>query len=163
MRAKNLRKSKRGLYGDVIEELDYNVGRIIDTLREESLDSNTYVFTSDNGPWFLEKHRKEKFERCWRLAWGTAAPLRAIRPQPGRWLSRPLRLLGSGKIPAGRTNSEIARTRHLSHLYSSRRRDCLKTRDRWQRYKRPCPRQEGAKAPLTIPFLPTNSTRCRRR
>ena len=47
-----LGKSKRGLYGDVVEELDFNVGRLLDTLREEGLDQNTLViFTSDNGPW----------------------------------------------------------------------------------------------------------------
>jgi arylsulfatase A-like enzyme len=45
-------KSARGLYGDVIEELDANVGRVLDTLRQLRLDSNTLVvFTSDNGPW----------------------------------------------------------------------------------------------------------------
>lgn len=42
-------RSPRGLYGDVVEELDYNTGRILDTLRELKLDQNTYVlFTSDN-------------------------------------------------------------------------------------------------------------------
>ncbi|HMV48365.1 MAG TPA: sulfatase [Blastocatellia bacterium] len=47
-------KSIRGLYGDVIEELDANVGRVLDTLRKLKLDSNTLVvFTSDNGPWAL--------------------------------------------------------------------------------------------------------------
>jgi arylsulfatase A len=45
-------KSARGLYGDVIEELDANVGRLLDTLRQLKLDRNTLVvFTSDNGPW----------------------------------------------------------------------------------------------------------------
>ena len=45
-------KSKRGLYGDVIQEVDYHVGRIIKTLKEEGLEENTLViFTSDNGPW----------------------------------------------------------------------------------------------------------------
>lgn len=45
-------KSLRGLYGDVIEEIDWSVGRILDTLRETGLDKNTLViFTSDNGPW----------------------------------------------------------------------------------------------------------------
>jgi len=44
--------SKGGLYGDVVEELDYQIGRIIQTLKEEGLDKNTIVvFTSDNGPW----------------------------------------------------------------------------------------------------------------
>ncbi len=47
-------KSARGLYGDVIEELDANVGRLLDTLRQSKLDRNTLVvFTSDNGPWAL--------------------------------------------------------------------------------------------------------------
>src|SRR5690554_674982 len=46
--------SERGLYGDVIEEIDWSVGRIMDYLREEGLDKNTLlVFTSDNGPWVI--------------------------------------------------------------------------------------------------------------
>jgi arylsulfatase A-like enzyme len=45
-------RSARGLYGDVIEELDANVGRLLDTLRQLRLDGNTLVvFSSDNGPW----------------------------------------------------------------------------------------------------------------
>ena len=45
-------KSRRGLYGDVIEEIDWSVGQILNTLRESKLDQNTIVwFTSDNGPW----------------------------------------------------------------------------------------------------------------
>lgn len=45
-------KSERGLYGDVVEEIDWSVGQILDKLRKEGLDKNTYViFTSDNGPW----------------------------------------------------------------------------------------------------------------
>jgi len=49
-------KSKRGLYGDVIAELDWSVGQIIKTLKEQKLDKNTLViFTSDNGPWLLMK------------------------------------------------------------------------------------------------------------
>ncbi len=45
-------KSLRGRYGDVIEELDWNVGRLLDTLRQMQLDRQTLVvFTSDNGPW----------------------------------------------------------------------------------------------------------------
>lgn len=44
--------SPRGLFGDVIEEIDWSVGRILETLRSEGLDQNTLVFfTSDNGPW----------------------------------------------------------------------------------------------------------------
>ncbi|HRX78608.1 MAG TPA: sulfatase [Pirellulaceae bacterium] len=47
-------KSRRGLFGDVIEEIDWSVGQVLDTLRELELDSNTLVvFTSDNGPWLI--------------------------------------------------------------------------------------------------------------
>jgi arylsulfatase A-like enzyme len=47
-----LGKSERGLYGDVVEEIDHGVGMILDTLRKEGLATNTLVvFTSDNGPW----------------------------------------------------------------------------------------------------------------
>ncbi len=48
-------KSRRGLYGDVIEEVDFNVGRILDALNDMKLAENTYVlFTSDNGPWLIK-------------------------------------------------------------------------------------------------------------
>jgi arylsulfatase A len=47
-------KSRRGRYGDVIEELDWSVGQVLDTLRALSLDEQTLVvFSSDNGPWSL--------------------------------------------------------------------------------------------------------------
>jgi arylsulfatase A len=45
-------KSKRGLYGDVIMEIDWSVGQVLKTLKEEGIDENTFVFfSSDNGPW----------------------------------------------------------------------------------------------------------------
>ena len=45
-------KSKQGLYGDVIMEIDWSVGQILQKLRKEGLDENTLVVvTSDNGPW----------------------------------------------------------------------------------------------------------------
>lgn len=45
-------KSELGLYGDVMMELDWSVGEILKTLREEGLEENTLVvLTSDNGPW----------------------------------------------------------------------------------------------------------------
>src|SRR5690606_26820493 len=45
-------KSERGLYGDVIMEIDWSVGEILDALRKYGLDDRTLViFTSDNGPW----------------------------------------------------------------------------------------------------------------
>jgi arylsulfatase A len=48
-------RSKRGLYGDVVEEIDYNTGRILDLLKELKVDKNTIViFSSDNGPWLTK-------------------------------------------------------------------------------------------------------------
>jgi arylsulfatase len=45
-------KSKAGLYGDVIQELDWSVGEILRALKRHQLERNTLViFTSDNGPW----------------------------------------------------------------------------------------------------------------
>ena len=45
-------KSLRGLYGDVVEEIDWSVGQVVDTLRELGIEGRTLVlFTSDNGPW----------------------------------------------------------------------------------------------------------------
>lgn len=45
-------KSERGLYGDVIMEIDWSVGQVLAALKENDLDDNTLViFTSDNGPW----------------------------------------------------------------------------------------------------------------
>jgi len=47
-----LGKSRRGIYGDVLEEIDAGVGLIMKTLEELNLTENTLVvFTSDNGPW----------------------------------------------------------------------------------------------------------------
>jgi arylsulfatase len=45
-------KSKKGLYGDVIMEIDWGVGEILKVLKENGVEENTLViFTSDNGPW----------------------------------------------------------------------------------------------------------------
>ncbi|HKB00770.1 MAG TPA: sulfatase [Gemmataceae bacterium] len=50
-----LGKSARGLYGDAVEELDWGVGQILETLKTEKLSDNTLVFfTSDNGPWLTQ-------------------------------------------------------------------------------------------------------------
>jgi arylsulfatase A len=46
--------SRRGLYGDVVEELDWSVGQILETLRREKIAEKTWVFfMSDNGPWLI--------------------------------------------------------------------------------------------------------------
>jgi len=44
--------SMRGAYGDVVEEIDRSVGKILKTLKDLKIAENTFViFTSDNGPW----------------------------------------------------------------------------------------------------------------
>lgn len=53
-----LGRSKRGLFGDVVEELDYYIGQLKDYLVKKGLAKNTYVvFTSDNGPWLTQYER----------------------------------------------------------------------------------------------------------
>ena len=63
---KFLGKSKGGLYGDVIEEIDYGMGLILKELKNLKLDKNTIVvFSSDNGPWLVYKNHS-----------GSSGPLR---------------------------------------------------------------------------------------
>lgn len=46
--------SRRGIYGDVLEEIDWSVGLVVEKLKEHGLEKNTLlVFTSDNGPWLI--------------------------------------------------------------------------------------------------------------
>jgi len=50
--------SLRGLYGDVVEELDWSVGEVMSALRKHGLAEKTFVFfTSDNGPWLTQQLR----------------------------------------------------------------------------------------------------------
>ena len=59
-------KSEGGRYGDVIEEIDWSVGQVIDAIEDAGISNDTlFVFTSDNGPWTVFGPHG-----------GTAAPLR---------------------------------------------------------------------------------------
>jgi arylsulfatase A len=59
-------KSKRGLFGDVMMEVDWSVGQVLNTIRKHDLQNDTLViFTADNGPWLSYG------DHC-----GSAAPLR---------------------------------------------------------------------------------------
>jgi len=91
-------KSGAGLYGDVIEEVDWSMGVILDTLKRLKLDDNTLLlFTSDNGPFLSYGDHA-----------GSALPYRGGKlttfeggvrmPFIARW---------PGKIPAGRTSDEL--------------------------------------------------------
>lgn len=94
-------KSPRGLYGDVIEELDWSMGEILKTLKSLNIDENTLViFTSDNGPWNLKNGQG-----------GSAFPLRGFKFDTYEGgMREPMIAHWPGKIPAGSVCSEIAST-----------------------------------------------------
>ena len=94
-------KSERGLYGDTIEEIDWSVGEIMKSLRDNNLDKNTLViYTSDNGPWKLKGGRG-----------GSAHPLRGFKFQTYEGGMRvPCIMHWKGKVPAGSSCDEIAAT-----------------------------------------------------
>lgn len=104
-------KSKGGLYGDVVEEIDYNVGRIIDCLKEHQLEKNTYVvFTSDNGPWYMAKS-KFHIQRGEKDHGGSALPLRGYKVNAWEGGSRvPCIVWRLGTVASGVKSDEIVRT-----------------------------------------------------
>lgn len=104
-------KSKRGLYGDVIEELDFNIGRILDEVEELKLADNTYVlFTSDNGPWLI-KNKNLADGHLPSDHGGSAGLLRSGKVSTFEGgLRVPTILWGPGRVPAGTTCSSIAST-----------------------------------------------------
>jgi arylsulfatase A-like enzyme len=108
-----LGQSERGLYGDVIEEIDWNVGRLLDALKEMKLDGMTYIiFTSDNGPWFLDRHPGlVKYRDQGGSHGGSALPLRGAKTSTWEGgLRVPCIMRAPGKIPAGTVCNEIAST-----------------------------------------------------
>ena len=104
-------KSKRGLYGDVIEEIDFNAGRILDAVTEMGLAENTYVlFTSDNGPWLI-KNKDHADGHLPGDHGGSAGPLRSGKVSTFEGGVRvPAILWGPGRVPAGTTCDSIAST-----------------------------------------------------
>jgi len=72
-------KSKGDLYGDVVEEFDYETGRLLDTVDKLGLRENTLViYTTDNGPWNQPAYTdKKKGHPEGSIFWGEAGPLRA--------------------------------------------------------------------------------------
>jgi arylsulfatase A-like enzyme len=107
-------KSPRGLYGDVIEEIDWNVGRILDVLKEEDLDQNTYViYTSDNGPWYLGRspHHIRRIGKDAEAHGGSAEPLRGAKTSTWEGgLRVPCIVRAPGRVPAGIVCKELAST-----------------------------------------------------
>ncbi len=96
--AKFKNKSKGGLYGDAVEEIDFNVGRLLDYLKKNKLEKNTLIiFTSDNGPW-LEKKQDA----------GSALPFRGgkFTTYEGG-LRVPCIVQWKGLIPAGKVSNQL--------------------------------------------------------
>ncbi|MFC2167798.1 sulfatase-like hydrolase/transferase [Acidobacteriota bacterium] len=89
-------KSELGLYGDVLEELDWSVGQIQQTLKAQGLEDNTFViFTSDNGP-------------VVRPNAGSAGPLRGGKASTWEGGQRvPCIMKWPGQIPSGTICKEI--------------------------------------------------------
>ncbi len=88
-------KSNNGLYGDWVEEVDWSVGQVLDTLRELKLDHNTLVlFTSDNGG----QMRHGAVNAPLRGGKGTTFEGGMREPTIAWW---------PGKIPAGTESDEI--------------------------------------------------------
>jgi arylsulfatase A-like enzyme len=104
-----LGKSARGLYGDVVEEIDQGIGTILKALKEEGLDKNTLVvFTSDNGPWTVFKEQG-----------GSAGPLFAGKGTTWEGGMRvPTVFWAPGRIAPGIVN-QIGSTLDLFHTFST--------------------------------------------
>jgi arylsulfatase A len=87
-------KSSEGLYGDVVEEIDWSVGQIRQTLKQTGVDQNTLVmFTSDNGPWYQGSPGKLRGRKNTTYEGGVREPFLAAWP---------------GKIPKGRVCHGLA-------------------------------------------------------
>jgi arylsulfatase A-like enzyme len=92
-------KSGHGLYGDVIAELDWSVGQVMQALRQNGLDENTLVvFTSDNGPWYQGSTGNLRGRKGSTFEGGVREPFIA------RW---------PGRIPAGTATQGIGSTMDL--------------------------------------------------
>ena len=104
-------KSDGELYGDAVEEIDWNVGRIVDTVKELGLADNTYIlFFSDNGPW-SGKEDIYRGTHGGQLATGSAKPLRSGKGSAYEGGFRePCVMWAPGRIPAGRVSDEIVST-----------------------------------------------------
>jgi len=76
-------KSPLGLYGDVVEELDWSVGQIFEAVKRQGLDRNTMVvFSSDNGPWYQGSAGGLRGRKGSTLEGGVRVPM--IARMPGR-------------------------------------------------------------------------------
>ncbi|HWX41376.1 MAG TPA: sulfatase [Blastocatellia bacterium] len=90
-------KSAGGLYGDVVEELDWSVGEVLATLKRLGLDGNTIVFfSSDNGPWYEGSPGPLRGRKGWTYDGGVREPGIVRWPghiKPGRVSDEPVATL----------------------------------------------------------------------
>jgi arylsulfatase len=87
-------KSSQGLYGDVLEELDWSVGEVLQELKRQNLERDTLVMvSSDNGPWYQGSPGKLRGRKATTYEGGVREPFIA------RW---------PGKIPKGRQSDTVA-------------------------------------------------------
>jgi len=103
-------KSAGGLYGDVIETIDWSTGEILKALKENKLDKNTVViFLSDNGPWnnMPERMFAEDIVKPWDT--GITGLLRGGKGNTYEGGHRiPCIVRWPGTIPAGQVSSQTA-------------------------------------------------------
>ncbi len=113
-------RSQRGLYGDVVEEIDFHVGRLLDVLRDNGLAETTYVvFTSDNGPWLI-KNQGHRNGRDPGDHGGSAAPLRSGKTSTWEGGVRvPSIFWAPGRIPANTTCDQLASTLDLLPTFAA--------------------------------------------
>ena len=122
--------SAGGMYGDVIEEIDWSVGRILDALQAAGVERNTLVlFTSDNGPWLpfrdhggsagpLKQGKGTTWEggvRTPAIFWwpGTVRPGVVTGMGSGLDLLATAAALAGAKVPAGRPIDSVDLSRAL--------------------------------------------------
>ena len=108
-------QSQGGRYADVVEELDWSMGRILDVLREEGLEERTLViFTSDNGPWRNMPPRMYETDPVERWDAGTTGALRGAKGTTWEGgLRVPAIVRWPGRIPSGQVTAEMATTMDL--------------------------------------------------
>lgn len=106
-------QSDNGFYGDCVEEIDWNVGHILDKLKELRIDDNTFIiFTSDNGPWIVHGAQgRNPTAKTSRLQSGRADPLRGFKMTTWEGGPRvPCVMRWPSAIPAGSVSDEIVTT-----------------------------------------------------
>jgi arylsulfatase A-like enzyme len=106
-------KSEGGLYGDVVEEFDYETGRLLDTVDALGLRKNTIViYTTDNGPWNQPAYTdNKKGHPEGSIFWGQSGPLRNGKGSCYEGGCRvPCIIRWPDRVPAGKKSDAIFAT-----------------------------------------------------